>query len=198
MKLPIYMDSHATTPTDRHVVEAMLPFFTEQFGNAASRNHPFGWAANKAVESARAAVARLIGGHLRGVIFTSGAAEANNLAILGTAAAAKPGRNHIVTVSTEHRAVLDPCRHLERAGFAVTYLGVRSDGLIEVAALRDAIDERTCLISVMAANNEIGVLQPIHEIGRIANERESCFTATRRSAARLPSTWPRWGPTCSS
>ena len=149
----------------------MLPFFTEQFGNASSRNHPFGWKAAKAVETAREQVADLIGGRLRDVVFTSGATEANNLAIKGVAARAPADRHHIVTVVTEHRAVLDPCRALERDGFRVTYLGVNPDGLIDLGACDSSIADDTLLVSVMAGNNEIGVLQPLAEISRIAKSR---------------------------
>lgn len=149
----------------------MLPFFIEHFGNASSKNHPFGWKAAKAVETAREQVADLIGGRFRDIVFTSGATEANNLAIKGVAARAPGDRRHIVTVVTEHRAVLDPCRSLERAGFRVTYLGVNADGLIDLGAFHSAIGDDTLLVSVMAGNNEIGVLQPLAEISRIAKSR---------------------------
>jgi cysteine desulfurase len=167
----IYLDSHATTPVDPRVMDAMLPFFTEHFGNASSKNHPFGWKAAKAVEAAREQVAALIGGRFRDVVFTSGATEANNLAIKGVAARAPQGRRHIVTVVTEHRAVLDPCRRLERDGFRVTYLGVKPDGLIDLDEVRSAVTDQTLLVSVMAGNNEIGVLHPLAEISRIAKDR---------------------------
>jgi cysteine desulfurase len=167
----IYLDSHATTPVDPRVMDAMLPFFTEHFGNASSKNHPFGWKAAKAVEAAREQVAALIGGRFRDVVFTSGATEANNLAIKGLAARAPQGRRHIVTVVTEHRAVLDPCRTLERDGFRVTYLGVKPDGLIDLDEVRSAVTDQTLLVSVMGGNNEIGVLQPLAEISRIAKDR---------------------------
>jgi cysteine desulfurase len=152
----IYMDSHSTTPVDPRVLEAMLPFFSEHFGNASSRNHPFGWKAAKAVENAREQVAGLIGARFRDVVFTSGATESNNLALKGVAAATQT-RRHVVTVGTEHRAVLDPCRALEREGFSVTYLPVRPDGRIDLDQLDAAVSDRTLLVSVMAANNEIGV-----------------------------------------
>jgi cysteine desulfurase len=164
----IYLDSHATTPVDPRVLDAMLPFFSEHFGNASSKNHPFGWKAAKAVETAREQVADLIGGRFRDVVFTSGATEANNLAIKGVAALAPEDRRHIVTVVTEHRAVLDPCRALERDGFRVTYLGVNAEGLIDLDTFRSSISDDTLLVSVMAGNNEIGVLQPLAEISRIA------------------------------
>lgn len=166
----IYLDSHATTPVDPRVVEAMLPFFSDQFGNASSKNHPFGWKAAKAVEQARAEVADLISARFRDVIFTSGATESNNIAIKGVAARASH-RRHVVTVMTEHRAVLDPCAYLERGGFRVTYLGVTADGLVDLDDLRHAVTDETLLVSVMAGNNEIGVLQPIADISRIAKDR---------------------------
>lgn len=167
----IYMDSHATTPLDPRVLEAMMPFLTEHFGNASSRNHPFGWKAAKAVERAREQVASLVGARFREVVFTSGATESNNLAIKGVAARAPQHRRHIVTVVTEHRAVLDPCRALERHGIPVTYVSVGRDGLVDLDELSTAVTEHTRLVSAMAANNEIGVLQPIAEIARIARAR---------------------------
>jgi cysteine desulfurase len=166
---PIYLDAHATTPVDERVVQAMLPFFTERFGNAASRHHPFGWQAGKAVEQAREQVASLIGARLREVVFTSGATESNNLAIKGAARRAPPARRHIVTISTEHTAVLDPCRALEREGFSVTVIGVGRDGRIQLDRLRGAVGEGTLLVSAMSANNEIGLLHPIAEIAQIAH-----------------------------
>jgi cysteine desulfurase len=166
---PIYLDAHATTPVDERVVQAMLPFFTERFGNAASRHHPFGWQAGKAVEQAREQVASLIGARLREVVFTSGATESNNLAIKGAARRAPPARRHIVTISTEHTAVLDPCRALEREGFSVTVIGVGRDGRIPLDRLREAVGEGTLLVSAMSANNEIGLLHPIAEIAQIAH-----------------------------
>lgn len=166
---PIYLDSHATTPVDPRVLDAMLPFFTEHFGNAASRNHPFGWKANKAVEQAREQVASLIGARFRDVVFTSGATESNNLAIKGVARRAPVTRRHIVTLSTEHRAVLDPCRALERDGFRVTYLEVDREGRIDLDRLRGAVGADTLLVSAMSANNEIGVLHPLAEITAIAH-----------------------------
>jgi cysteine desulfurase len=182
---PIYMDSHSTTPVDRRVLEAMLPFFSEHFGNASSRNHPFGWKAGKAVEAAREQVADLIGARFRDLVFTSGATESNNLAIKGAAAAAPETRRHIVTVATEHRAVLDPCRALEHEGFSITYLPVRPDGLIDLGQLDAAVTDRTLLVSVMAANNEIGVLQPLAEIGRIAKARGAMFHSDAVQAAGM-------------
>jgi len=183
----IYMDSHSTTPVDPRVLEAMLPFFSEHFGNASSRNHPFGWKAAKAVETAREQVAGLVGARFRDVVFTSGATESNNLAIKGAAAVAPPTRRHLVTVATEHRAVLDPCRTLEREGFSVTYLPVQPDGLIDLDQLDSAVSDRTLLVSVMAANNEIGVLQPIADIGRIAKARGAMFHCDAVQAAGMVS-----------
>ncbi len=168
---PIYLDFHATTPVDPRVLEAMLPYFTEHFGNAASRTHAYGWKADAAVETARRQVAALLGASAKEVVFTSGATESNNLAIKGAARALRSRGNHIVTVVTEHKAVLDSCKRLEHEGFEITRLGVGSDGRIDLDQLRDAVTERTVLVSVMAANNEIGVLQPIAEIGAIAHER---------------------------
>ena len=171
MKLPIYLDSHATTPVDPRVVEAMLPYFGEVFGNAASRNHSFGWAAEKAVARAREQVAELIGASPREIVFTSGATESDNLAIKGVAEAAAAREPHIITCSTEHKAVLDCVKHLEQRGCRVSYLPVDGEGLLDPERVRRAITEKTILISIMAANNEIGVLQPIAEIGRIAREQ---------------------------
>ncbi len=171
LSFPIYLDFHATTPVDPRVLEAMLPYFTEHFGNAASRTHAYGWKADAAVETARRQVAALLGASAKEVVFTSGATESNNLAIKGAARALRSRGNHIVTVVTEHKAVLDSCKRLEHEGFEITRLGVGSDGRIDLDQLRDAITERTVLVSVMAANNEIGVLQPIAEIGAIAHER---------------------------
>jgi cysteine desulfurase len=167
----IYLDSHATTPVDPRVLDAMLPFFTEHFGNASSRNHPFGWKAGKAVEQAREQVGSLIRARFRDVVFTSGATESNNLAIKGAARRAPLTRRHIVTVCTEHRAVLDPCRALERDGFRVTYLAVDREGRIDLDRLRDAVASDTLLVSAMSANNEIGVLHPVGEIAAIAHTK---------------------------
>jgi cysteine desulfurase len=174
MHAPVYLDHHATTPVDPRVVNAMLPFFGLNFGNAASRAHSFGWAAEKAVEHARKRVAHLAGAQPREIVFTSGATESNNLAIKG-AAEANPARNHFITVATEHRAVLDPLRHLERQGSRVTVLTPRPDGLLDLDQLRRAILPETLLVSVMYANNEIGVLQPVAEIAAICRERGVLF-----------------------
>ena len=171
MKLPIYLDFHATTPVDPRVLETMLPYFSEHFGNAASRTHAYGWKADAAVETARRQVAALLRASAKEVVFTSGATESNNLAIKGAAHARQGRGNHVVTLVTEHKAVLDSCQRLERAGFEITRLGVGPDGRVDLDAVRQAVTERTVLVSVMAANNEIGVLQPIAEIGAIAHER---------------------------
>ena len=171
MDLPIYMDGHSTTRVDPRVVEAMLPFFGEHYGNAASRHHRFGWRARDAVAVARASVAKLIGASARELVFTSGATESNNLALKGVAEASRDRGNHVVTVETEHRAVLDPCARLERQGLRVSYLPVRADGLVAPAALEAALTPETVLVSVMLANNEIGVVQPIADLARVARSR---------------------------
>src|SRR2546426_2343548 len=175
MKLPIYMDYHATTPVDPRVLETMMPYFTEDFGNAASRNHPFGWKAEEAVEQARKQVADLIGANAKEVIFTSGATESNNLAIKGAAEMYREKGNHIITCVTEHKAVIDTCKRLEKEGYRVTYLPVQKDGRISLDELKAAISDKTILITIMMANNEIGVLQPIAEIGAIAKEKGILF-----------------------
>jgi cysteine desulfurase len=185
--LPIYMDNHATTPVDPRVLDAMLPYFRERFGNAASRNHAFGWQAEEAVEAARKQVAELIGATAKEIVFTSGATESDNLAIKGAARMYREKGNHLITAATEHKAVIDTCRHLEKEGFEVTYLPVMRDGLVDLDRLRAAITDRTVLISVMAANNEVGVLQPIAEIGRIARERGVLFhTDAVQAAGKVP------------
>lgn len=187
MKLPIYMDYHATTPVDPRVLRVMLPYFSEKFGNPASRNHRFGWEAEEAVERARKQVAELIGAQPKEIVFTSGATESDNLALKGVAEAYRHRGDHIITVATEHKAVLDSARRLEAQGFRVTYLPVRPDGLIDLDQLRAAITDRTILISVMYANNEIGVVQPIREIGRIAKEKGVLFhTDAVQAAGKIP------------
>ena len=187
MKLPIYMDYHATTPVDPRVVEAMLPYFTQVFGNAASRNHPFGWEAEEAVEKARKQVADLIGASAKEVIFTSGATESNNLAIKGAAEMYREKGNHIITCVTEHKAVIDTCKKLEKGGCRVTYLPVQKDGRIDLDELRASITDKTILITIMTANNEIGVLQPIAEIGAIAKEKGILFhTDAVQAAGKVP------------
>jgi cysteine desulfurase len=172
LKLPIYMDNHATTPVDPRVVQAMLPYFTENFGNAASRNHAFGWKAEEAVEYAREQVAKLIGAHSdKEVVFTSGATESDNLAIKGVAEFYKEKGNHIITSRTEHKAVLDTCKKLEKQGFSVTYLDVAEDGLIRPEQVANALTDKTILVSIMLANNEVGTVQPLAEIGKITRAR---------------------------
>ena len=175
VKLPIYMDNHATTPMDPRVLEEMVPYFMEKFGNAASRNHEFGWVAEQAVEQARERIAKLIGATSKEIIFTSGATESDNLAIKGVAEMYREKGNHIITQVTEHKAVLDTCKRLEKDGFRVTYLPVQKDGRIDLDDLKRAIDDKTILVTIMAANNEIGVLQPIREIGAICHERGVLF-----------------------
>jgi cysteine desulfurase len=175
IKLPIYMDNHATTPVDPRVVEAMLPYFGEKFGNAASRNHEFGWLAEEAVENARGQIARLINATPKEIVFTSGATESTNLAIKGAAEMYREKGNHIITQVTEHKATLDTCKRLEKYGYEVTYLPVEKDGRIKLDDLRRAITPKTILISIMYANNEIGVVQPIAEIGKIAKEKGIFF-----------------------
>src|ERR1700731_234518 len=175
IKLPIYMDYHATTPVDPRVVETMLPYFHDKFGNAASRNHSFGWTAEEAVENARAQIARLINATPKEIIFTSGATQSNNLALKGAAEMYREKGNHIITQVIEHKAVLDTCKRLEKQGYRVTYLPVSKDGLIDLEELKRAITDKTILVSVMYANNEIGVIQPVAEIGKICHERGVLF-----------------------
>ncbi len=175
MKTPIYFDNHATTPTDPRVVDAMLPYFTQKFGNAASRNHSFGWEAEKAVDNARKQIADLIGATTKEIVFTSGATESDNLAIKGVAEMYAEKGNHIITAATEHKAVLDTCKKLEKHGYRVTYLPVKADGLVDLDMLRESITDKTILITLMYANNEIGVIQPVKEIGKIAHEKGVLF-----------------------
>lgn len=175
VKLPIYLDYNSTTPVDPRVLEAMLPYFNEKFGNAASRSHAFGWAAEEAVEVAREQVARLIGAEPKEIVFTSGATEGDNLALKGVFEAYAAKGNHIITIATEHKAVLDSCHHIERLGGEVTYLPVDQEGLIDLAQLEAAIRPTTILIAVMYANNEIGVIQPIKAISAIARRHEVLF-----------------------
>ena len=187
VKLPIYMDNHATTPLDPRVLDEMLPYFMEKFGNAASRNHAFGWAAEEGVETARERIAKLVGATAKEIIFTSGATESDNLAIKGVAEMYKEKGNHIITAVTEHKAVLDACKRLEKYGYRVTYLPVQKDGLIDLADLRRALDDKTILVTIMAANNEIGVLQPWAEIGQLCHERGVIFhTDATQAVGKAP------------
>jgi cysteine desulfurase len=170
LKLPIYLDNNATTPMDPRVLEAMIPYFTEHFGNAASRNHPFGWEAEEAVDYAREQIAKLVGADPKEIIFTSGATEGDNLGIKGVYEMYASKGNHIITCTTEHKAVLDTCKHIERSGGEVTYLEVKADGLVDLKELEAAIRPTTILIAIMYANNEIGVIQPVKEISTIAKK----------------------------
>jgi cysteine desulfurase len=187
VKTPIYLDDNATTRTDPRVLDAMLPYFCETFGNAASRSHPFGWEAETAVDRARAQIAAVIGAQPGEIVFTSGATESDNLAVKGAAEAYAPRGDHSITVVTEHKAVLDSCKHLQKQGKRVTYLPVQKDGLIDLQQLQDAIEDGTVLVSVMAANNEIGVLQPLAEIGAICRERGVLFhTDAAQACGKVP------------
>ncbi|MGL5942187.1 MAG: cysteine desulfurase family protein [Waterburya sp.] len=184
---PIYLDAHATTPMDQRVLEVMLPYFTEHFGNPSTNTHVYGWEAGAAVTKAREAIASIINATPEEIVFTSGATEANNLAIKGVAEAYFSQGRHIITVATEHRAVLDPCAYLETLGFEVTYLPVQPNGLLDLTKLESAIREDTILVSVMAANNEIGVLQPLKEIGKICHSRGVLFhTDAAQAIAKIP------------
>jgi len=187
LKLPIYLDNNATTPMDPRVLETMLPYFTERFGNAASRNHPFGWAAEEAVDYGREQVAKLIGADPKEIIFTSGATEADNLAIKGIFEMYASKGNHIITANTEHKAVLDTCKHIEKLGGEVTYLNVQEDGLIDLEELEAAIKPSTILVAIMYANNEIGVIQPIKEIAAIAKKHGVLFfTDATQAVGKVP------------
>ena len=188
LKLPIFMDSQSTTPMDPRVLEAMLPYFTEKFGHPASRNHPFGWEAEAGVDKAREQIATLIGARdPKEVVFTSGGTESINLALKGVAEMYREKGNHILTTTIEQRASLDVCKRLERQGFEVTYLPVGREGLVDVETLRAAITDKTILISVMFANNEIGTIQPIAEIGKLAKERGIIFhTDATQAAGKVP------------
>jgi cysteine desulfurase len=187
LQFPIYLDNHATTRMDPRVLEAMLPYFTEDFGNAASRNHSFGWVAEEAVEKGRKQLADLIGSTAKEIVFTSGATESNNLAIKGVAEMYAQKGNHIITAATEHKAVLDTCKRLEKHGCRVTYLPVRPDGLIDLNQLRDAITDKTVLVSIMYGNNEIGTIQPIGEIGAICRDKGVLFhTDATQAVGKIP------------
>ncbi len=186
MKIPVYLDNHATTPMDPRVLETMLPFYATEFGNPASRNHKFGWAAATAVENARKQVAKLIGATAKEVIFTSSASESNNLAIKG-AAHRRGDRDHIITMATEHKSVLYSAKRLEQDGLRVTHVRTQPDGLIDLADLKQSITDKTLLVSVMAANNEIGVLQPLAEIGQICRDHGALFhTDAAQAAGKIP------------
>ena len=187
MNLPIYLDNNATTPLDPRVLEAMLPYFNSKFGNAASRNHAFGWAAEEGVDYAREQVAKLIGATEKEIIFTSGATESDNLAIKGVFEMYKEKGNHIITCVTEHKAVLDACKHLEKLGAVVTYLPVKEDGLIDLGQLEAAMTEKTILVSIMYGNNEIGVIQPVKEIAAIAHKHGALFmTDATQAVGKIP------------
>ncbi|MEI8110607.1 MAG: IscS subfamily cysteine desulfurase [Chitinophagia bacterium] len=187
LKLPVYLDNNATTPMDPRVLEAMLPYFTDFFGNAASRNHPFGWQAEEAVDYAREQVAKLVGADPKEIIFTSGATEADNLAIKGVYEMYASKGNHVITCTTEHKAVLDTCKHIEKTGGEVTYLTVNNEGLINLDELEAAIKPTTILIAIMYANNEIGVIQPVKEISRIAKKHGVLFfTDAVQAVGKIP------------
>jgi cysteine desulfurase len=188
IKTAIYLDNHATTPVDPRVLAAMLPYFTEQFGNASSKNHAFGWEAEAAVDSAREQVAKLIGaGSPREIVFTSGATESDNLAIKGVAQAYRERGNHIVTCATEHKAVLDSCKALEKQGFKVTYLRVQTNGLLDLQRLEESLTDETILVSIMAANNEIGTIQPVEQIGRLTRKKGILFhTDATQAVGKIP------------
>ncbi len=187
MKKPVYLDYHATTPVDRRVIDAMLPYFGERFGNAASRSHRFGWEAEKAVDLARRRIAALAGATAREIVFTSGATESNNLALKGVMEAYRSKGSHLVTMATEHKAVLDPARRLERQGCRLTVLPPEPDGLLSLDRLRAALEADTVLVSVMVANNEIGVIQPVREIGAICRERGILFhTDAAQAFGKIP------------
>ena len=187
LELPIYLDNNATTPMDPRVLEAMLPYFTQKFGNAASRNHSFGWVAEEAVDYAREQIAKLINADPKEIIITSGATEADNLAIKGVYEMYASKGNHIITCTTEHKAVLDTCKHIEKIGGSVTYLEVKEDGLIDLAELEKAITDKTILISIMYGNNETGVVQPVREISKIARKHGVLFfTDATQAVGKIP------------
>src|SRR6266852_3065114 len=187
VKLPIYMDNHATTPLDPRVLDAMMPYLTDRFGNAASRNHKFGWEAEEAVETARKQIAALIGADSREIVITSGATESDNLAVKGVAWMYREKGDHIITAVTEHKAILDTCKHLEKDGFRITFLPVDNQGLVDLDDIRRAITDKTILISIMTANNEVGVVQDIKQIGKIARERGVLFhTDAVQAAGKIP------------
>jgi len=194
VKTPIYFDNHATTRCDPRVVEAMVPYLLEDFGNAASRNHAFGWEAEKGVDQARESIAKVIGATAKEIIFTSGATESNNLAIKGVAEMYREKGNHIITMVIEHKAVLDTCKRLEKQGYNVTYLPVQRDGRLDLAELEAAITPKTILISIMAANNEIGVMQDMEAIGKIAKKHKILFhTDAVQAFGKIPVDVNQWG-----
>ncbi|WP_462265187.1 IscS subfamily cysteine desulfurase [Mucilaginibacter sp.] len=187
MNIPVYLDNNATTPMDPRVLEAMIPYFTQKFGNAASRNHHFGWVAEEAIDYAREQVAKLIGANEKEIIFTSGATESDNLAIKGVFEMYKEKGSHIITAVTEHKAVLDTCKHLEKLGARITYLPVQVDGLVDLAQLEAAMTPETILVSIMYGNNEIGVVQPIKEIAAIAHNHGALFmTDATQAVGKIP------------
>jgi len=187
MNLPIYLDNNATTPMDPRVLEAMIPYFTQKFGNAASRNHHFGWVAEEGVDYAREQVAKLIGANEKEIIFTSGATESDNLAIKGVFEMYKEKGNHIITAVTEHKAVLDACKHVEKLGGKVTYLPVKEDGLVDLELLEQSMTPETILVSIMYGNNEIGVIQPVREIAAIAHKHGALFmTDATQAVGKIP------------
>ncbi len=187
MKLPVYLDYQATTPMDPRALEKMMPYFTEKFGNPHSRSHAYGWETEEAVEIARRNIASLIHAGEKEIVFTSGATESNNLALKGIAHFYKEKKNHIITLVTEHKCVLDSCRHLEQEGFEVTYLPVQKNGILDLDVLRAAIKDNTVLVSVMAVNNEIGVIQPLSEIGKICRAKGVFFhTDAAQAYGKIP------------
>ncbi|HTK83269.1 MAG TPA: IscS subfamily cysteine desulfurase [Bacteroidota bacterium] len=187
MKTPVYMDYHATTPVDPRVLEAMLPFFTESFGNPASRQHRFGWVAEEAVESSRSTIAGIVNARKNEIVFTGGATESNNLALKGIAESLRQKGNHIITVQTEHKSVLDTCKRLEKYGYEVTFLPVDESGMIDLHQFEAAFTQKTILVSVMAANNEIGVLQPLREVGEICRKHAVAFhTDATQAVGKIP------------
>jgi cysteine desulfurase len=187
IKLPIYLDYQSTTPLDPRVLEAMMPYLTEKFGNPHSRSHAFGWDSEAAVETARDQVAGIIGAKNKDIVFTSGATESNNIAIKGVGRFYQDRKNHVVTVATEHKCVLESCRALQQEGFDVTYLGVKDNGLIDLDHLREVVTDKTALVSVMAVNNEIGVIQPLKEIGAICREKGAFFhTDAAQAVGKIP------------
>jgi cysteine desulfurase len=187
MNIPVYLDNNATTPMDPRVLDAMVPYFVQKFGNAASRNHAFGWVAEEAVDYAREQVAKLIGANEKEIIFTSGATESDNLGIKGVFEMYKEKGNHVITTVTEHKAVLDTCKHIEQLGARVTYLPVKEDGLVDLAVLEAAMTPETILVSIMYGNNEIGVIQPVKEIAAIAHKFGALFmTDATQAVGKIP------------